>query len=225
MIVNLDEILKNNKYFILGDKGTGKTAYSVYLSNNIVNETYSSIIYMSETEYGKFVRLKAQRNLILSDYTDIWKVILLLLISDKIYKTEDHNLFNGKAFSKLKDAIDEFYYSAFNPEIKSAIEFVEQSKDSASVIFSHLTGQMEDVNKITFSETRFQNNLMYIQKQLIDALESFKISKKYILFVDGIDIRPENIEYDEYLECIKGLAQAVWLLNSTIFKNNIILKK
>lgn len=66
------EILENNKYFVLGDKGTGKTAYSVYLSNNVIDNTYSSIVYMGETEYGKFVRLKKNRDLILSDYTDIW---------------------------------------------------------------------------------------------------------------------------------------------------------
>ena len=63
----VDQILENNKYFVLGDKGTGKTAYSVYLSNNIVDDTYASIVYMGETEYGKFVRLKEQRDLILSD--------------------------------------------------------------------------------------------------------------------------------------------------------------
>lgn len=57
----VDQILENNKYFVLGDKGTGKTAYSVYLSNNIVDDTYASIVYMGETEYGKFVRLKGKR--------------------------------------------------------------------------------------------------------------------------------------------------------------------
>ena len=91
----VDQILENNKYFVLGDKGTGKTAYSVYLSNNIVDDTYASIVYMGETEYGKFVRLKEQRDLILSDYTDVWRVILLLLMSDKIYKTEDRSIFTA----------------------------------------------------------------------------------------------------------------------------------
>lgn len=220
----LNQILENNKYFILGDKGTGKTAYSVYLSNNIIDGTYASIVYMGETEYGKFVRLKEQRDLILSDYTDVWKVILLLLMSDKIYKTEDRSVFNGKSFSKLKEAIDEFYYSAFKPEIKSAIEFVEQAKDSASMIFKYLSGEMGISKEIKFNDTRFQSNLMFLEKQFIDALEGIKINKKYIIFIDGIDVRPDNINYDEYLECIKGLAQAVWMLNTSTFQSNEILK-
>ena len=30
----LDDLLKPSKYFLIGEKGTGKTAYAVYLSNN-----------------------------------------------------------------------------------------------------------------------------------------------------------------------------------------------
>ncbi len=49
----LDQILENNKYLILGDKGTGKTAYSVYLSNNVIEDTYVSIVYMGENRIWK----------------------------------------------------------------------------------------------------------------------------------------------------------------------------
>ena len=30
----LDKILEPNRYFLIGEKGTGKTAYSVFLGNN-----------------------------------------------------------------------------------------------------------------------------------------------------------------------------------------------
>lgn len=173
----LDQILENNKYFVLGDKGTGKTAYSVFLSNNIIDDTHASIVYMGETEHGKFVRLKEQRDLILSDYTDVWRVILLLLMSDKIYKTEDRSIFSGKSFNILKEAIDDFYYSAFKPEIKSAIEFVEQAKDSSTIVFEHLRTEMGGAKEIKFSDTRFQSNLMFLEKQFINALEGIKVSK------------------------------------------------
>ena len=77
----VDQILESNKYFILGDKGTGKTAYSVYLSNNSNTDRDVSIVHMDQTGYTKFVELKKQKSLILSDYLDIWTVILLMLIS------------------------------------------------------------------------------------------------------------------------------------------------
>lgn len=44
-----------------------------------------------------------------------------------------------------------------------------------------------------------------------------KLEKNHILFIDGIDIRPRNIEFEDYLECVKGLANAVWTLNNDFF--------
>jgi len=40
-----------------------------------------------------------------------------------------------------------------------------------------------------------------------------------MLLIDGIDIRPGSIPYDSYLECIKGLANAVWAANNDFFSN------
>ena len=33
----LDELIKPNVYFLIGEKGTGKTAYATFLSNNNSN--------------------------------------------------------------------------------------------------------------------------------------------------------------------------------------------
>ena len=53
-----DEILNPNKYFLIGEKGTGKTAYSVFLSNNYYNENISELKYIRETDYQKFVTIQ-----------------------------------------------------------------------------------------------------------------------------------------------------------------------
>ena len=221
----IQDILKNNKYFLLGDKGTGKTAYSVYISNNRINDTDAFIISMDQTEYEKFVTLKEKRDLDLSGYTDIWKVILLLLISDKIRKTEKQGILSGIQFQNLERAIDEFYYYAFTPEVKYAMQFVEQSKESAEIVYKAIQAGGSHAGKITFEETRFQNNLMYIEKQFIDALQEVPIKRKYILFMDGIDIRPETINFDEYIKCVKGLAQATWELNTSILQSTDKLRR
>ncbi len=66
---SLESLLDNNKYFLIGEKGTGKTAYAVYLSNNNYKNTNAVIKYIRETEYKKFVELKNKKHLTLSDYT------------------------------------------------------------------------------------------------------------------------------------------------------------
>ncbi len=218
---SLDQLLDNNKYFLIGEKGTGKTAFAVYLANNNYKKNNSSIKYIRETEYKKFVELKKNKHLTLSDYTNIWKVIISLLISEFITERELDKVLI-KRFSKfnaLKKSIDEFYLNAFSPEIISAINFAEESSLSAGIINKHFSMNGLEKEKIEFSEARFQINLLYIQKRFEEALSSLSLNESYTLFIDGIDIRPYEIDYNDYLDCIKGLANAIWSLNVDFFGN------
>lgn len=215
----LDELLSPNSFFLLGEKGTGKTAYAVFMTNNEYKDTLSSLKYIRETDYQKFVTLKKQRQLQLSDYSNIWKVILLLLLSKSLAPKElDYLPFRKNIKIKaLMQAIDEYYANAFSPEIIYALEIVENSKIAAEIISKYLKLGGEESFKTAFHESRFQVNLLYIQNQFEQALKDIKIKKNHILFVDGIDIRPGSIPYKDYLECVKGLANAVWSLNNDFF--------
>ncbi|MCE4065780.1 hypothetical protein LXM63_11800 [Chryseobacterium gleum] len=217
----LNELVDSNKYFLIGDKGTGKTAYSIFLSNNEYKNTNSKINYIRETEYSKFIALKKEKQLTLTDYTNIWKVLIYLLISAKIQETEKENIVFSihSKFRPLKEAIDEFYKSAFSPEIINAISIVEESQIAASILSKNFNLSGHDKVQETFNESRFQVNLMFIQKKFETALNSLNLEKNHIQFIDGIDIRPRNIDYEDYLECIKGLANATWSLNNDFFAN------
>ena len=70
---------------------------------------------------------------------------------------------------------------------------------------------------ITFSEAKFQLNLLYIQRKFEDTFNSLRLKRNHILFIDGIDIRPAGIPFADYLECVKGLANAVWMINTDFF--------
>lgn len=69
----------------------------------------------------------------------------------------------------------------------------------------------------TFEHHKYQTNIQYIKKQLIDSLEKLKLKQSRILFIDGIDIRPHGVNYPDYLECVRGLANACWFLNHSLF--------
>ena len=213
---HLDDLCKPNISFLIGEKGTGKTAYSIFLSNNDYKNTISSIRYVRETEYQKFISLKMEKHLSLSDFSSIWKVILYLLIAKQVQDREGRvsKLLNYAKFAALNSAIDEYYLSAFSPEIIQALSFVQESKLAAELLHKHATLKSEDKSSIAFSESRFQINLFYIQKQFEDAFSQIRLAQNHVLFIDGIDIRPSSIPYEEYLECIKGLANAVWEINN-----------
>lgn len=144
-----------------------------------------------------------------------------MLISEFITERELKDAFI-KRFSKfytLKKSINGFYLNAFSPEIISAMNFAEESSLSAGIINKHFKINGLEKEKIEFSETRFQINLLYIQKRFEESLSSLNLSESYTLFIDGIDIRPHEINYNDYLDCIKGLANAIWSLNGDFFGN------
>ncbi|MEE1947030.1 hypothetical protein VRU48_18035 [Pedobacter sp. KR3-3] len=212
-------ILNPSNYFLVGDKGTGKTAYSLYLSNTEFKNTSSYLNYIRETEYVKFIKLKEEKHLTLTEYTNIWKVLIYLLISQQIQKGEkDTTLFSKLSkFKPLQDAINAFYKSAFSPEIIYALNIIEETKEVAELMNQFFKIAGEEKYTESFTESKFQINLLYIQKRFEESLSSLKLEKNHILFIDGIDIRPRNIGFEDYLECVKGLANAVWTLNNDFF--------
>lgn len=215
----LDDLMKPGTYFLIGEKGTGKTAYSVYLSNNFYKGTKSELKYIRETDYQKFVTLKQKHHLDLSDYENIWRVIILLLLAKSIdiQELEGNPFSKNRKFKAIIDAIDEYYHYAFSPEILAALNLVENSSLAAELVFKHLKVVGEQGSKSSFQESRFQVNLLYLQREFEKAISEIKMKTHRILFIDGIDIRPGAIPYKEYLDCIKGLASAVWNLNNDFF--------
>ncbi|NDI98529.1 funZ protein [Flavobacterium sp. LaA7.5] len=215
-----NDVFKPSTNFIIGEKGTGKTAYATYIVNNETYDTVGFINFMRETDYQKFITLKKDNHLQLSDYQNVWKVILYLLLSNRIknYEHDNNNFFKStRPFDALQKAIDEYYLNAFSPEIINALNFVEKTKNSAEIMSKYFKLLGENVQEGSFTHSKFQTNLLYIQSHFEKAIGSLNFSKNYIIFIDGIDIRPENIPYSDYLECIKGLANALWSLNNDFF--------
>lgn len=215
--VYLEELLNDNVFFLIGEKGTGKTAYATFLSNNFYKETKASTIFLSATDYEKFYTLKKNNNLDLTGFVGIWKVILLLIISKNI--TQDDKILSK--FSKgnidvLNAAIDEYYMNAFSPEITNVMKVIDESEIVAKLISKYAEVGGNTSNKVEFTETRMQHNLYYIEKNFSEAISKLKLNKDIVLFVDGIDIRPNEIQYSDYIECIRGLVDAAWTLNTSL---------
>ena len=74
----LERLLDPNIYYLVGEKGTGKTAYATFLRNNDYKGHSVSIFDVRQTEYHKFLEIKRQGHLPLSQYVEIWHVLLLL---------------------------------------------------------------------------------------------------------------------------------------------------
>ena len=147
-------------------------------------------------------------------------MILLLLISKSISEDDKIiSIFQRSNIDNLIKAIDEYYMNAFTPEIITALKIVDETELAAKLVCKYSEVSGKSGKKLEFSESRFQMNLFYIEKQFSDAIKKLKLNKNVNLFIDGIDIRPNIIPYDDYIQCIRGLADACWSLNTDLFQN------
>lgn len=216
----LDDLLQPNIYFLIGEKGTGKTAYATFLSNNEYDGNKSILKYISGTDYEKFYELKKNGKIDISGYVDIWKTIIFLLLSKNIADNDKViTIFNKSNLVDLMNAIDEYYNKAFSPEIINALKIVDNSEVAAKLVSKYAEIGGNTGVSSEFTEQRLQMNLYYICEQFSKSLSNLKLTKNITLFIDGIDVRPSQIPYKEYLECIKGLANACWTLNTELFSN------
>jgi len=215
----LDEILEPKKYFVIGEKGTGKTSYAVFLNNNDYDGNISRITALSATDYRRFLELKKVGKFDISSYVDIWKVILLLLVADGVREKFKPSAFRSTSFRSLSDAVSEYYHSAFRPEVEQSLNFVQNSELAAKILTKHLHAGASKNSGLEAEFPSFQINLAYLEKKFKDAIGSVNIDRNFILFIDSIDIRPDQIDYPSYIECIQGLANAAWDLNTEFFSN------
>lgn len=216
----LTKLLNPNVYYLIGEKGTGKTAYAAYLSNSEYEKNKSVLKYISGTDYERFYELKRRNQIDVSGYADIWKTILLLLLAKSVTDKEKVvSAFNKNNLFELMQAIDEYYNQAFAPEIVCALKVVDKSEAVAKLVSKYVEVGGNTGKTLEFSEQRLQMNLFYISKKFSECLGNLKLNKNLTLYIDGIDVRPSQIPYDEYLECIKGLATACWTLNTELFAN------
>jgi len=216
---DLDRILNPHVYFLMGEKGSGKTAFAVYLENNATKNHKCKLTTMTETQYKRFIALKRQGKLAYSDYANIWRSMLLFIVGRMLVEKSSNpfHLLTGK-FSKVNKEIEKWSKNALNPEVESAFEAISSEAISAKLKNDQIGeagGEQKTQN--TEKSTFFKHHLLDTENAFKDAIGSLKLSDGHVLFIDGIDYRPESVPYLEYIECIKGLGEAVWQLNTEFF--------
>ena len=224
----LDRLMREDTYYLIGDKGTGKTAYSVFLENSEYQNTQSKVINLEATDYKIFLNLRKLGFLQLSDFSRIWKIILLLMTAESIQK-ENISSFGPKRsalFEGLKSRIDAYYENAYIPEIAGTIKYIfdEACSMQAGLSFStiglgsNLQSTLSDKLVTECTIQKFQNNLADMERQFCAAFSRLKINKNKFIFIDSIDIKLDEFSEPEYQACIQGLANAIWSVNTDVFR-------
>jgi len=216
---SLERCLSPSTYFLMGEKGAGKTAYAVYLENNAPHNNRCQVTTMTETQYSRFINLKKAGKLDYSDYANIWRSMLLFLVGHLIINKSKSVLsrITGK-YSELERSVEAWTRNALNPEVESAFEAITND-DFRLELGKPGTATVDAGSALNQSEKipQLRHHLLETEEELKQSISSLKLKDNHVLFVDGIDYRPESVSYREYLECIKGLSEAAWQLNTEFF--------
>jgi hypothetical protein len=215
----LDRCLLPSTYYLIGEKGTGKTAYAVYIENNAPAGARAQVITMTETQYSRFMELKRRGKLAYSDYSNIWRSMLLFLTGRMMVNKSKGVIqaVTGK-FRAVEVEIAKWSQNALNPEIESAFEAITSATISASAGTNNVAAVAGELKEQAAEKvTQIRHHLLDSETTFKDAIASLKLQHNHILFIDGLDYRPDAVPYTEYLECLKGLAEATWQLNIEFF--------
>ena len=219
----LEEIKDPRKYFIVGEKGSGKTAYSVYFSKQSIDNIEARIKFVQDTVYDKFIRMKKNKSLDMSSYKDVWMNVIYLVLSEEIKQFLPTTFLKSGPIKKLDSVINEFYSDAFSPEFIQAIEFVENSNSSINAMINggifKPSVKFGTESSEKYAESNYQLTLIKLLDGFKKVFKEIQLDKQFILFIDGIDARPTDIKHEDYIDCLRGLVNAVIELNNSELKN------
>ena len=123
---NLECLVQEDSFFLIGEKGTGKTAYATFLENAEYKNTLTKVYEINSTDFQIFLKIQSSGYLHLSNFTTVWEIILLLLMASEI-KSKDIQEFGPRRSEKLRllqESINEYYDDAFIPEISNTFKYI-----------------------------------------------------------------------------------------------------
>lgn len=228
-------------FYILGPKGSGKTLYAAYMCADERRNTLSRCHTISVDDYGKIIAMKENNQLAFTDYTTIWKVILLqkflcgLDASDIVFWKRDKN------FQAIQSTITSYFGYDVTKDDFNPVKIID-SYDKQAEVTNYLNSELKagiSVTPSTLSSTingstnekiaegasvstestasAYTDTWLRSINAFKQTLEKISFRRNHYLFIDGLDVRPPEIGIKEYGECIGALIRAVYDLNTNVF--------
>ncbi len=215
---NYNEILKPEKFLIIGRKGSGKTILAEYVRKQSEKESnwFSDIKSYKDFRFHELVNFKTN-DISPNEYSAIWRWIVLIDIAKLLF--EDNGINESDSIKKLKTFFKENYYS-LDIDAKKVIEINKNNKINGSILKEILNIGGEIGREIKFGEGNYLNYLEDLENVIIKLLKTSK--SKYTLFYDELDDRFQNDEF--YRNSLISLIKTVDSLNCEFLEKRIKFK-
>ena len=207
---HLERAVDPDVYFLLGEKGTGKTAYAVYASLFMKDEYTASCDFFDTNDFTRFLEVCKSLSIEKSQFSVVWSLIFSLLLLQHL---EDRGaVASVSILSKVLSASQVVNLGGKLDTISKCIEVVSEI-DAVFEIYADNTENK--IPKTTIKGAKPSFKISRIVDLISDGFGSIGSSLQQTIFVDGLDVRPEEVAYLDYLEVVSSICNAIWVVNST----------
>ena len=209
---NLSLLIQPQRYFLIGEKGTGKTAYAAYLSTAQYRNFEGHTTFIQQVDYLTMRALAEEHGLKDQDFVSCWELVLLAIAFQKM--TKDKATFSVKlplVFAAAKDILGKLAIADDAP-LGDMLELLRSCKEAIEIVNEHMKDEAD--GRTYSSRGDFRRDVKSLRQFFFTAITSVEPRSSNLVFVDGIDVRPSNIPFAEYMTIVKSLVNAIWVLNS-----------
>lgn len=203
--LDVEELLEGEKCYVIGRKGTGKTAIANYIKKRSGHDHFSAVLTLKNFPFKNIYEYKDDRHFAPNEFITFWKYViytkLLYLICE-----------NEKTPQDLRRAVEDCIPSTVSEAMSRNIE--RTMSRNFSLGFASLKASLG------FSKGREKNEVSWIDR--VDALEDIILQhiddSKYFIVFDELDedYRYQSIMETErpYAELLTGLFKAAQAVKS-----------
>lgn len=220
-----EKLKYDTTYYLVGDKGSGKTAYSAYFCNNQIEGHIKSKFYqISVDDYNKIIQMKADGKLDYTHYVTLWKAIILIKICSSLDPNEI-SIFGKKGYKKITEILKKYKFTKFTLDSFSPVSFMDSSEFQQDIgvdfeksgVAPKVKQTKRAANQVTVQKNVYNDNWVAFVNEITDEISKLRLTNTHYLFIDGIDSRPSDIDFESYSACVYPLIRAVYEVNTTIF--------
>lgn len=223
----LEKITSEPAVFIIGDKGSGKSAFATYFSNSLDSRASGLSIVFDKSDYDSFLAFQSEiSNMLFMDYSNIWEVMFLLhLLSFKIQIDQQAKGELSEDLSVLANLLQRFghdqpierFSASFNLICWNRTDFFD------ALCSAYPPKTSRSVNLPLTMPADFRTYLTALKNFLSRLLRDSGVpTKTFLLFVDGLDVQAFHATGSDvataHLQsvCIGGLVDAAWRVNKDL---------
>jgi len=220
----IDKIVNGPIYFVIGRKGTGKTALCSWIKYKESEIGYlCSNLSFRDFPTNQLLALNDEKYPLTSQYSNIWEYMILCEFARLIIK--DNNAAENEYLQELKDYLREAFGDGIFDLHKRTVQKTE--KNNAGLKVPNFTFNNEDQIQISYN---LENNIELVNRRLKEVIERYLIcyvtdrKVNFIIQFDGLDDNYAVLEQDKYFNAIISLFKCAYSLNNLFKRGNLPAK-